>query len=399
MHITYVTESFPPQISGVALTAERTLRYLRAAGHRVELVRPRQIGEAPGDTAEEWRTAGGTLGSHHGLHFGVASSEQIRRRWHLAAQRPDVVHVATCGPLAWAALSAARREGIATSAELRLCLPATACQLGSWASSLRCAYLKRLHRMADCSFVPTRELAGQLIGLGFENLHPLGRGVDGIAFSPQWRDAWLRRDWRARDHRPVLLHVGRLARNKNVELALQTFEQLRLEEPGLRMVVVGDGPLRHELQARYPRARFVGWQTGIELARHYASADVCLFPSLHETFGSITLEAMASGLALVAFDRASAAVHVSDGETGFLARPAGGESGRRHFVDAARRALAAAAVEHPLRQAARLRALRADWHSTLATFERRLQNLASHTPSVHGLGGRLATASSQSPWG
>ena len=393
MRITYVTETFTPQINGLALTAERTLRHLRGAGHQVELLRPRQGGEAPCNTLEEWRTAGLSLPLKEDVHWGLASSDAIRRRWHLAGQPPDVVHVATCGPLAWAALTAARAEGLATSADLRLPLlasespPDQSRSHCSWLSALQFEHLERLHRLADCSFVPTREIANQLAARGFENLQVLGRGVDGIAFSPHWRDGWLRRDWRAREHHPVLLYVGLLAVHKNAELALQTFEQLRLEKPSLRMIVVGDGPLRRELQARHPRVRFAGWQTGTELARHYASADVCLFPSLTESFGSITLEAMASGLALVAFDRAAAGLHVADGKTGFLARPAAGEAAARHFVDAARKALAAAEPEHPLRQQARVAALRADWHATLSVFERRLHRVASHTPSApRGLG-------------
>lgn len=384
MRLTYVTETFAPQINGIALTAERTLLHLRAAGHQVELLRPRQEDEAPCNTADEWRTAGGRLPLNNGWSFGLAGSEAIRRRWHLAGQLPELVHVATSGPLAWAALAAARAEGIATSADLRLSVRPQ--QAGGWAASLKLAYLKRLHGMADCSFVATRELAAQWAARGFENLQVLGRGVDSVAFSPQWRDCWLRRDWRACNHNPVLLYVGRLSADKNVQLALQTFEQLRQDERSLRMVVVGDGPLRRQLQARYPRVRFAGWQRGTELARHYASADVCLFPSLVQSFGSITLEAMASGLALVAFDAAAAAVHVSDGVNGFLARPGPSAATCQHaFLEAARRALAAAAADHPLRRQARLAALRADWHSALGGFEARLHSLASHAPAIKGV--------------
>lgn len=384
MRITYVTETFTPQINGVALAAERTVRHLCGAGHQVELLRPRQAGEPPCRTPNEWRTAGGSLPVRREIHFGMAGSDAIRRRWHRAGQAPELVHVATSGPLGWAALAAARAEGIATSADLRSSVHARPPRAAGWAAPLVQAYLKRLHRMADASFVPTRELAGQLAARGFENLQVLGRGVDNAAFSPQWRDCWLRRDWRACNHNPVLLYVGRLSADKNVELALQTFEQLRQDERTLRMVVVGDGPLRRQLQAQHPRVRFAGWQRGTELARHYASADVCLFPSLNPSFGNVTLEAMASGLALVAFDTAAAGLHVSDGRNGFLARTGSPFTARQYFVDAARRALAAAALDHPLRHQARLAALRADWADTLAGFESRLLNLASCAPALPG---------------
>lgn len=368
----------------MALSAERVLRHLRAAGHQLELVRPRQPGEVACDTADEWRTAGGTLPLRENLHYGLATAAALRRRWHLAGQLPELVHVATSGPLAWAALAAARAEGIATSADVRVNIHAGVNQQPGWATPLVRVYLKRLHGMADCSFVATRQLAGQLAAHGFENLHVQGRGVDVTAFSPQWRDGWLRRDWRACKHNPVLLYVGRLAADKNVGLALQAYEELRQDERSLRMVVVGDGPLRRELQLRYPRVRFTGWQRGSELARHYASADICLLPSLNQTFGSVTLEAMASGLALVAFDTAAAGLHVSNGKSGFLARPGPPALARQSFMAAARHALAAADVDHPLRHQARLAAQRADWHNVLGGFEARLRSLSNHAPAVQG---------------
>ena len=383
MRITYVTENFKPQINSVALNAARAVRHLRAAGHQVELLRPRQPGEASSDTAEELRTPGCRLPLFRSgqVHFGLASAAALQRRWQLSGL-PDLVHVATAGPLAWAALAAARASGVATSAELRFKLHAGAGRQHGAAVTLMRAYLKRLHRMADTSFVATQELAGHLAAQGFQNLQLLGGGVESAAFSPQWRDCWLRHDWRAADDHPVLLYVGRLAADKNAELALQAYEHLRQDHRSLRMVVVGDGPLRRHLQAGYPRVRFAGWQTGTELARHYASADVCLFPSLSTNFGNVTLEAMASGLVLVAFDTAAARVHVVDGETGFLASPLAGPASADGFIETTRRALAASAVDHPLRQRARQAALRADWHGVLCSFEARLQHLSKHAPAV-----------------
>lgn len=392
VRITYVTESFTPQINGAALSAERTLRHLRAAGHQVELLRPQQAGEAACDSPDEWRTGGGRLPLHSGLHFGHASMAALRRRWHASGQLPELVHVATSGPLAWSALVAARALGIATSADVRFNPQAPIPQSGTrWGAPLVRGYLKRLHGMADCCFVPTRDMAGQLTSQGYDNLQVLGRGVDVTAFSPQWRDCWLRRDWRACQHNPVLLYVGRLSTDKNVRLALQTYERLRQDERGLRMVVVGDGPLRRQLQAEHPRVRFAGWQRGTELARHYASADLCLLPNLNQSFGSVTLEALASGLALVAFDTAAAGVHVVDGINGFLAKPGlGATSGQDTFFAAAQRALAASAPDHPLRLQARLAALRADWHGVLGGFEARLRQLANQVSALHPAQAALA---------
>jgi glycosyltransferase involved in cell wall biosynthesis len=379
VRIAYVTETYPPEINGVSLTAERAVNHLRQGGHQVQLLRPRQRGEGPRDSADEWRTRGGPIPLYPELRYGLASVQTLRRRWRGedAAPAPDLVHVATPGPLAWAALRAARAEGIPTSAEFRTNFHAYSrhYRLG-WLEPLVLAWLRRLHAMADATFVPTPAMAAQLQEQGFRHLHVVGRGVDPDRYSPRWRDDWLRRDWHAHGGDPVLLHVGRLAPEKNVELALDTYERLRSSVPGLRMVVVGDGPLRGRLQARHPQVRFVGVKRGTDLARHYASADVFLFPSLTDTFGNVTLEALASGLAVVAYDTAAASLHVRDGVSGCLAAVPAGAYPREAFMQATRRALSEARTNSPLRRQARQAGRAADWDSVLRAFEQRLRATA-----------------------
>jgi glycosyltransferase involved in cell wall biosynthesis len=377
VRIAYVSETFPPEINGVALTAERTVRHLRAAGHAVQLIRPRQPGEPARRDADEWRCAGGPIPRYPALRYGIASPAGLRALWQEGGEPPDLVHVTTPGPLGWAALRAARDEGIRTSADYRLNIHAYCSHYGlGWLEPVALGYLKRLHAMADANFVPTPELQRQLAAQGFERLQVLGRGVDARLFTPERRDARLRRDWRVDDDSRVLLHVGRLAPEKNAGLAMQTFERLSARRPGLRMVVVGDGPLRETLERAHPRARFVGMQTGSALARHYASADVFLFPSLTDTFGNVTLEAMASGLAVAAFDTGAAALHVRDGVNGCVAPPCEGLPAADAFLDAATRALDASAPDGPLRQQARQAASQACWDEVLRSFEQQLMRLA-----------------------
>ena len=379
VHIAYVTETFPPEINGVSLTAERTLGHLRAAGHRVQLVRPRQRGEPPLDAAHECRTYGGPIPMYPDLRYGLARSAALRRRWCTGRDGvPDLVHVTTPGPLGWAALRAARAEGIATSADFRTNFHAYSRHYGlAFLAPLVFAYLRRLHAMADCTFVPTRELARALAADGFERLQVVGRGVDAQRFAPGRRDPALRRAWGAGDADPVLLHVGRVAPEKNVQLVLDAFEALRCEVPGLRMVVVGDGPQRTRLQQNHPDVVFAGVQRGAELARHYASADLFLFPSLTDTFGNVVLEAMASGLSVVAFQTAAAGQHVRDGASGWLAaRPREGDAGSALFVHAARRALRGWQAGVPVGEQAQRAAQRADWDSVLQSFEQRLCRVA-----------------------
>jgi len=119
----------------------------------------------------------------------------------------------------------------------------------------------------------------------------------------------------------VAIYVGRLAPEKNLDLVAESFERLRRAYSNARMVWVGDGPARARMQRRYPEHRFTGARTGEALAAYYASADVFLFPSLTETFGNVVLEAMASGLAVLAFDRAAAGIYIRPGENGLLAPP------------------------------------------------------------------------------
>ncbi|WP_164964183.1 glycosyltransferase [Rubrivivax sp. JA1026] len=364
MQIVYVTETYPPEVNGVALTTARTVAHLRAAGHPVHLVRPRQRGEAARDDADEWRCAGAPIPMYPELRWGLATRAALRRRWRRIA--PALVHVATPGPLAHAALAAARAEGIPTSADFRTNFHAYGRHYGlGWLEPLVMAWLRRLHERADCSFVPTAALAAELAAAGFRRLAVSGRGVDARRFDPARRDDRLRAAWGAAAADPVLLHVGRLAAEKNVALALRCWERLRAARPGLRMVVVGDGPQRPSLQRRHPEACFVGQRTGEELARHYASADAFAFPSLTDTFGNVTLEALASGLALAAFDTAAAAVHVVDGDNGCLAPP-GDEAG---FEAALARALAQARPGSALRRRARESAVAADWPLVLQRFE------------------------------
>ena len=222
----------------------------------------------------------------------------------------------------------------------------------------------------------------ELAGAGFHNLTIVGRGVDSERFSPAMRSAALRDDWGAAcgtSGGPVLLTVGRIAAEKNVELALRAFERARERQPQTRMIVVGDGPARARLEAAHPQALFVGVQRGAELAACYASADAFLFPSLSDTFGNVVMEALASGLPVVAFDTAAAAEHVVTGANGRIVAP-GDEAA---FI-AAVAALTVADCD-AMREAALAAARRATWPEVLARFEARLEATvhAPETPAAN----------------
>src|SRR4029077_5145261 len=162
-------------------------------------------------------------------------------------------------------------------------------------------YLRTLHNRTECTMVPTAEMRAYLETLGFERVAVVGRGVDSGLFSPARRSERLRASWGCRGNETVALYVGRLAPEKNLGLFVEAALAMREVDAELRVVLVGDGPQAAALRARHPDFVFAGMRTGRDLAEHYASADVFLFPSITETFGNVTLEAMARGLAVAAY--------------------------------------------------------------------------------------------------
>jgi glycosyltransferase involved in cell wall biosynthesis len=369
MRIAYVTETYPPEVNGVALTAARAVAYLRQRGHAVDVIRPHQAHEAVAIGRDEWRTRGCPLPMYADLRFGLATAGALKRRFE--ASGVDLVHVATPGPLAWQAVRAARALGLASSAEFRTNFHQYLryYHLGLLAP-LGLRVLRRLHNAVDRTFVPTRALERELSAAGFERLSVVGRGVDTSRFSPRRRSVELRREWGVPDDAPLLLYVGRVAAEKNVGLALDAFAAASAASPTAHFVVVGDGPQRESLERMHPDVRFVGARHGELLAACYASADLFVFPSLTDTFGNVTLEALASGLPVLAFDVAAAAEHVGDGVSGRLVRPGddvGFAAALRELVVAPERL---AAMRGPAVDAAR----RATWDEVLGRFEAQLQD-------------------------
>lgn len=376
MRLAYVTETYPPELNGVAGTVARTVEWLRARGHGVDLIRPRQPGEPALDGTEEWRVPGIGLPMYRGLRFGLPIVGGLRRRWR--DRRPEVVHIATEGPLGWAACRAARSLDLPVTSDLRTQFDLYSEYYGlGFMRKLVDAHLRRFHNSTDLTFVPTATLARQLGERSFRQLHVVGRGVDPERFSPLHRSEALRRSWGARPGEPVVLHVGRLAAEKNVSLVLRAFEAARERTPRARLVVVGDGPLRRTLEREAgPAVMFAGELRGERLSQHYASADIFLFPSLTETFGNVTLEALASGLVVVAYAAAAASVHIAHGVNGFLA--SAGDEGQ--FTDLASGAVAELERLQDLRALARRAAVASSWDAVLGQFEDKLLALRPTAP-------------------
>lgn len=313
MRYAIVTETYPPEVNGVALTVQGLELGLRARGHTVDVVRPRQAGDA--DQEDLRLVRGAALPRYPGLKFGLPAPRRLTRLWQAAP--PDAVYIATEGPLGWSALRSARRLGIPIATGFHTRFDEYLPQYGAaWLQSTALRWMRRFHNQAQATLVPTRELRDFLATQGFERVRLLARAVDSKQFEPQRRDPQLRQQWGLQDDDCAVLYVGRIASEKNLPLAVRAFRQLQQQRPRARFVWVGDGPLRERLAQENPDFIFCGIQRGDALARHFASGDLFLFPSRSETFGNVTLEAMASGVVTVAFDYGAAREYLRDGRNG-----------------------------------------------------------------------------------
>ena len=311
MRVAVVTETWPPEVNGVATTLARMVGGLHERGHDIRLIRPRQATDGPDgaigrDGFGEVLTRGMQIPRYPQLKLGVPARRRLSRLW--STQRPDIVHIATEGPLGWSALQAATRLMLPVATDFRTNFHAYSDHYGiGWLRSPIVSYLRAFHNRAGCTLVPTEALRRELESFGFQRVRVVSRGVDPLLFRPERRSDALRAEWGVAPEGLVVACVGRLAPEKNLATVELAFEAIRAARPDARLLLVGDGPLRAELQARHPDALFAGQRSGEDLAAHYASADLFLFASLTETYGNVTNEAMASGLPVVAFDYAAAA--------------------------------------------------------------------------------------------
>lgn len=367
MRIVFVTDTYAPQPNGVATTLQRLAEGLRERDHEVEVIRPAVL-----ECDEEGlKVPSVALPGYPQVRVGLPMRLRLQRRWH--RRRPDVIYVATETPLGASAITAARalKIPVASGFHTNFQQYVSHYQLPMLERATM-SYLRRVHNRSDATFVPSHDVIAELDRQGFANLQLLPKGVDTKLFSPKRRDEMLRKTWGAGRGSLVGLYVGRLAPEKNLPLVIETYLELQRRFPDFRGVFVGDGPRLEEMRAEYPQFHFAGVKHGEDLARHYASADLFVFPSLTETFGNVTLEAMASGLLVVAFDYAAARQHIANRENGF-AVPFGD---RKAFV-----AAAVGAARHSdaarIREEARASARKVRWKKVVKRFERCLDDLVA----------------------
>ncbi len=275
MRIQIFTDAWTPQINGVVRTLKTTTQILQQQGHQVDVVAPDRFLTYPLPTYKEIQLP---LNPAWGMSRLIEDFS------------PQAIHIATEGPIGWAARMYCRRHQIPFSTSFHTRFPEyIKSRVGvprRWVYRL----LRRFHRPAENTMVPTPTVLQNLKDRGFGHLSLWTRGVDTKLFHPEQKKIEITQA----SARPVLLYVGRVAVEKN----LQAFFDLRTE--GCK-VVVGDGPQLATLKKRHPEVLFVGAKTGEELAAYYASADVFVFPSKTDTFGLVMLEALASGVPVAAY--------------------------------------------------------------------------------------------------
>jgi glycosyltransferase involved in cell wall biosynthesis len=371
LRVAVVTETYPPDINGVAHTISIVVTGLRERGHEITLIRPRrQEEDSQHSKPDELLVRGAPIPMYKQLRMGLPALGSLRKLW--IARRPDLVHIATQGPLGWSAARAAHKLGIPVSSDFRTNFHAYSQLYGlGWLKSTIVSYLRKFHNAARCTMVPTQRLKDELVIGGFERLIVVPRGVDTQKFSPGHRSTTLRTSWGASANTIVLLSVGRLAVEKNLSTVVNAYDHLKQSGENVKLVFVGDGPEITTLQKCCPDAIFCGTQRGQDLAEHYASADLFVFPSLTETFGNVTLEAMASGLCVVAYDHAAAGQLIINSQNGLLLRP----NDEAEFIAACLAMTRNDTLRDEIRRLARTTALNNSWSMILSRTEEIFRSL------------------------
>lgn len=320
LNIAMVSETWPPEINGVALSVLQLAKGLQQLGHRILLVRPDQQHSTDAFIPDALcLVKAQSIPKYPDLRFGWPQMLKIGRA--LDQFKPDIVHIVTEGPLGLAALNVAKQRNYPISSGFHSPFHEFSrfFDLAFLVKPVQ-HYLRWFHNQTDLTCVPSVDTQQALIGFGVTcRLEVVSRGVDNIRFHPNKRSTALRQQWQATDDTTVMLYVGRLSPEKNIDLVIQSFYAAKKSQPtrDFRLVLVGDGPDRARLAQLAPDAIFAGMQTGDDLAQHYASGDVFLFASEVETFGNVVLEALSSGLPVIAFDYACAAMAVQHGQHGW----------------------------------------------------------------------------------
>ena len=350
VRIALVTDTYLPQINGVTTVVRRIVDTMRAAGHAVVVVAPRYPHGSGGDGGggAELRVPSLPFPPYPSIRLSFPSHRRVAH--FLDRFAPDLIHVATEGPLGVVGRRYAADRGLPLVTSFHTDFPQYARDYGlGLLAPLVWRWLLRFHRPARMVQTPGVAVRDALVRRGLRNTVVWGRGVDTRHFRPDRRHAGWRRWMAGADDTVIVLHVGRLAPEKNLRVLVEAWNRAhRCLGPRATFVIAGEGPEARYVTARAPYARQVGFLDRDTLADLYASADLCVLPSRTETCGLVALEAMAAGVPVIAADAGGLAESVQHEQNGLLVR-ADDARGFSHAIIALaldagrRRALAAGA--------------------------------------------------------
>lgn len=320
VRILVVAESFLPHMNGVTNSVLRIVDHYTASGDDVAIIAPQwpradtSLRTACGRRVKVRRIPSVPLAGYPDVRIATTSAAALRRR--ITDFEPDVIHLASPTVLGGRAVVAAQKLGVPTVAVYQTDIPGYTARYGMpFLESASWQLLRDVHNRASLTLAPSTATRDQLVAHGVERVHLWRRGVDTSLFSPSLRSERLRAKLAGPGER-IVLYVGRLAPEKQVE-DLKVIHDM----PGVRLVIVGEGPERDALRRHMPRARFTGFRSGTDLATHLASADLFIHPGELETFGQTIQEAMASGLPVIAPRSGGPVDLVTPSRTGWLYTP------------------------------------------------------------------------------
>jgi len=301
LRIALVSETYPPESNGIAFAVSRMVQGLQSRGHEISLIRPRnKRSDIPliRERFAETLVGKSPLSLNVHLKLGLPAKDELSHLWSI--RRPDLIHIATEGPLGWSALKTARKLKIPSISDFRTKFYTQHKKPGvQWLRGAVMAYLRKFHNSSQCTMVPTIELKRELTALGFHNLEVVPRGVDTDLYSPDKRSSALRSNWGANENSLVLMYITKGNKDKYVKWVLRAFKLCKTVYPAAKLIIVGSTKSKPLGKSAEVGIFTVNEIIDSDWPVYLASADFLLAPGPNDSLSHKIIEAMASGVPII----------------------------------------------------------------------------------------------------